>query len=292
MMKIAALGDIHGNLQALLTVLDDIDSWQPDLVLVLGDIINRGPRSKECLNRILDRSADPNWHVIRGNHEGYVLAFEDPAYFRSGPEFDMRRVIYWTYQSLSREDLKDIIALPEEITIEVPEGQLIRGFHASLAGDRIGIYPGTSGEKLKRLSDPAADLFLVGHTHQPFIRQAGKSLVINTGSVGLPFDGDTRLGYARIIQESDRWQAEIVRLEYDIKAAEEDYYKTGFIPDGGEMAELILAELHLGWPQLAKFFKSYEKAFLEGKISLADAVKELMLNPNIEYKQPAQTGIG
>ena len=81
-MKIAALGDIHGNYQALITALEHIENWQPDLVLVLGDIVNRGPRSKECLDLILEKSTDPGWYVIKGNHEGYVLDFEDPDYAR------------------------------------------------------------------------------------------------------------------------------------------------------------------------------------------------------------------
>ena len=51
-MKIAALADIHGNYQALITVLEHVESWKPDLVIVLGDIINRGPRSRDCLHLI------------------------------------------------------------------------------------------------------------------------------------------------------------------------------------------------------------------------------------------------
>lgn len=41
-MKIAILSDIHGNLPALQTVADDIARWQPDQVIVNGDIVNRG----------------------------------------------------------------------------------------------------------------------------------------------------------------------------------------------------------------------------------------------------------
>lgn len=45
-MKIATLADIHGNYQALITVIDHVERWKPDLVFVLGDIINRGPRGE------------------------------------------------------------------------------------------------------------------------------------------------------------------------------------------------------------------------------------------------------
>ena len=96
-MKIAALADIHGNYQALITVLDHVERWKPDLVLVLGDTINRGPRSKECLHLIQDKQNEESWQVIKGNHEEYVLEFDHPDAPRTGPRFEMMEIIFWTY---------------------------------------------------------------------------------------------------------------------------------------------------------------------------------------------------
>ncbi len=285
-MKIAALGDIHGNFQALVTVLDHVERWQPDLVLVLGDIINRGPRSRECLHLIQDKGKSPGWHIIKGNHEDYVLNMEDPALPRSGMQFELRRVINFTYESLSNEDNQAVKDLPVEITLKTAGNQLIRANHASTAGDRIGIYPDTPKWDLPGLIDQTADLFLVGHTHQAFIRKWDNTTIINTGSVGLPFDGDTRAAYAQLTLQHQSWHGEIVRIEYDKKAAEDDFFKSGFIPDGGDLANLILAELRLGWPQLSKWFGRYETAVLAGEISPKEAVTEFLLNPNIEYKKP------
>ncbi|HDN04329.1 MAG TPA: metallophosphoesterase [Chloroflexi bacterium] len=285
-MKIAALGDIHGNYQALITVLDHVDRWRPDLVLVLGDIINRGPRSRECLHLIQERGKSSAWHIIKGNHEGYVLNMEDPALPHSGMEYELRRVIHFTYETLSSEDIQAVKDLPVQISQETAGDQLVWACHASSAGDRIGIYPDTPGLDLPGLINTDANLFLVGHTHQPFIRKWGKTTIINTGSVGLPFDGDTRASYAQLTYHNQSWQAEIVRIDYDQKAAEDDFYTSGFIPEGGSLADLILAELRLGWPQLSKWFRRYETAVLAGEISPQEAVAEFLLNPNIEYKNP------
>jgi predicted phosphodiesterase len=287
-MKIAALGDIHGNYQALITVLADIEAWQPDLVLVLGDLINRGPRSKDCFDLIQGKSTNPAWHVIKGNHEGYVLNFEDPNFSRQGIDLALRQVIYWTYESLTRKDLNQLIQLPIEIKIDLPGLGLIQAAHASTAGDRIGIYPSTPDSRLAGLIPEQARLFMVGHTHQPLMRTLGDTLVINTGSVGLPFDGDTRAAYAQITFQKGTWQAEITRVPYDLKTAENDFYQSGFIPEGGPLAELILAELQLGWPQLGKWFRGYEIAVREERISLSEAVYEFLKNPNIEYRNPHQ----
>jgi putative phosphoesterase len=285
-MKIAALGDIHGNYQALITVLDHIDRWHPDLVLVLGDIINRGPRSRECLHLIQDRGKSPSWHIIKGNHEGYVLNMENPALPQSGMAFELRRVINFTYDSLSSQDIQTVKDMPVQICIETAEDQLIKASHASTAGDRIGIYPDTPESDLPGLIDKDANLFLVGHTHQPFIRKWEKTTVVNTGSVGLPFDGDIRASYAQLTYQNHTWQSEIVRVDYNHQAAEDDFYSSGFIPEGGALSNLVLAELQLGWPQLSKWFRRYETAVLAGEISPEKAVSEFLLNPNIEYINP------
>ena len=281
-MKIAAIADIHGNYQALITILDHIDRWNPDLVLVLGDIVNRGPRSRECLHLLQERERNQGWHLIKGNHEGYVLKFQDPAFLRSGPEFEIQRVIYWTYQTLSENELIYLENLPEKLSLDLDNGQVVRAFHASTAGDRIGIYPRSTEDELIQKVDLESDLFLVGHTHQPLIRPFRDMIISNVGSVGLPFDGDKRAAYAQFTYNIDQWTGNIIRLEYDLSAAARDYQETGFILEGGPMAEMILAELKLGWPQLLSWFKRYESNVLAGQISLEKAVKEFLINPNIE----------
>jgi putative phosphoesterase len=285
-MKIAALGDIHGNYQALISVLEHIDHWQPDLVLVLGDIINRGPRSRDCLHLLQERAQSPAWHLIKGNHEGYVLSLENPALPRSGMEYELRKVIYFTYEELSAEEIQAVKDLPDQISLTTTGDQLVKASHASTAGDRVGIYPDTPDSDLPGLIDQAANLFVVGHTHQPFIRTWGRTTVINAGSVGLPFDGDIRPAYAQLTYHNQAWQGKIIRVDYDRVAAEQDFHQSGFIPEGGALADLILAEMQLGWPQLSKWFKQYEAAVLAEEISLEKAVAEFLLHPNIEFINP------
>ena len=44
-MKIAVFSDVQGNLAAFETVVEHIQAWRPDLVLMNGDLVNRGPSS-------------------------------------------------------------------------------------------------------------------------------------------------------------------------------------------------------------------------------------------------------
>jgi putative phosphoesterase len=281
-MKVAALADIHGNYQALITVLDHVEDWNPDLVLVLGDTINRGPRSTECLHLIQKMEREKSWQVLRGNHEQYVLEFDEPNAPVTGPRFEMLRIIYWTYQKLSAEDIQAVKGQPFELDIPLPDLGKLKAVHASQGGIRTGIYPNHDKDHLLKIIDTEANLFLVGHTHQPLVREVDKTLVVNAGSIGLPFDGDNRTGYAQLTHNGKNWRAKIIRFEYDLEEARNDFFRTSFIPDGGPLAGLVLTELDLAWPQLSYWFKKYEKSILNGEINIQSAVDEFQKDPHRE----------
>ena len=57
-MKLAVLSDIHGNWPGLMVVADHIERWQPDLVIVNGDVINRGPNSAACWDFVQQKRRD------------------------------------------------------------------------------------------------------------------------------------------------------------------------------------------------------------------------------------------
>ena len=100
-MKIAILADIHGNLAALQTVVDDIDAWAPDLVVMAGDMVNRGPQPRACVDLVLDRVAHAGWQAIKGNHEDFVLSHREEELPGEGPAFEIRRNSYWSYLQLN-----------------------------------------------------------------------------------------------------------------------------------------------------------------------------------------------
>ncbi|MFO8037792.1 MAG: metallophosphoesterase [Anaerolineales bacterium] len=276
MIKIALLADIHANFPALLSVSEELKRWNPDSVFVLGDAINRGPRPKACLQYLLQKRQEENWQMILGNHEAYVLQFEEEGIPRSGPRFDILQFVYWTYQKLSREELQAIKNFPRHIDEKLPTGQHLRAVHASMAGLRAGIYPHTPPEKLRDMIQPAPDILCVGHTHKPLIRTLDETKIVNAGSVGLPFDGNTRPSYAQIRATPKGVEIAVRRFDYDRDRAIQDFYETNFMEEGGPMVKIILQELLSAKPLINRWHREYEQKVLSGQCTLAESVEAFL----------------
>jgi serine/threonine protein phosphatase 1 len=82
-MRTFAIGDIHGCLKALDTILDEIAPRPDDLIVTLGDYVDRGPDSKGVLDRILALGEQCRCVSLKGNHDLMMLAAcEDEEHFR------------------------------------------------------------------------------------------------------------------------------------------------------------------------------------------------------------------
>jgi predicted phosphodiesterase len=290
-MKIAVIADAHANLAALQTVVEHIEAWQPDQVIVLGDLVNRGPRPAECLELVLENVRTRGWLLVRGNHEEYVISRAAPDAPRKGPEAEVHRPSYWTYQQLGC-DVSALQSMPYQVSLSDPIGGEVAFYHGSVLGLRAGIYPETSDRSLLKKTGldnrppgaPPLSMFCVGHTHRPLVRSLNGTCVVNAGSAGLPFDGDIRTGYAQLTwqptrrssQQEGAWQAEIIRLPYDTQQAERDFYLNGYLDGGGPLAGLVLIELQTASSLLYTWAAQYQERAACGEITLDDSVRQYL----------------
>ena len=273
-MKLAIIADIHANLPALQAVADHLEKWQPDLVVVAGDIVNRGPRPVECLRFVQAKQQLDHWQLVIGNHEEYVIHHSLPDVPRAGPRFQIYQTSFWTYQQL-HGDVSALKAMPYRVLPPSPDG-LIHITHASIRGTRDGILPKMPDELLRRKIDPQAAVFAVGHTHLPLVRVIDHTLVVNCGSVGLPFDGDVRAGYAQIERVDRHWQANIIRLDYDRARAARDFDESGFMENSGAFAQLIRNEQRTAQSNLMEWSLEFEQPVLRGEISIEESVRRFL----------------
>jgi len=274
-MKIAVFSDIHGNFAALEAVIEDIDRWQPDVTVVNGDVVNRGPCSVACWDLVRGRQEQDGWYIVGGNHEAYVATWQDRTPERDSRRFELVRSSYWTYCQLNGRT-PELAALPSLVEIEGPDGSVVRMTHGSMRGARDGIYPDTPPAQMRAQIAPAPDVFCTAHTHRPLLRELDGTLVINSGSAGTSFDGDTRLSYARLSWADGEWQARIVRLPYDRERTVRDFESSGFREGGGPLVDIFYEEWWTARPLINRWMEQYEKPFLQGEIELEDAVRHFL----------------
>lgn len=81
--RLLAIGDIHGSARPLRAILDAIGLQAEDTLVLLGDIINRGPATREVIEMLLQAAQQCELIVIMGNHEEEMLAArDDPRSFQ------------------------------------------------------------------------------------------------------------------------------------------------------------------------------------------------------------------
>ena len=269
-MKIAILADIHGNRQAMETVIAHIDTWQPDQVVVNGDTVNRGPCSLACWQTIAARMADDGWLHTMGNHEGYHLGF-----LQKGFNSDLERRIFMPLAKAHQElngTVNAFKALPPQVSLYAPDGSELRVTHASMLGQRDSIFADNPLTQLREQISPPPAVFVTAHTHKAFQQQVDETLLVNSGSVGTPADQDARASYAQIGWENGRWQAQIIRLTYNREATIQDYKASGFLSDDDFFAQLIFKEWLETDYYAGPWMDIYYDDVKAGKIGLETAV--------------------
>lgn len=272
-MKIAVLSDVHGNVPALEAVLEDIRHWGADEVIVNGDLINRGPCSLDVL-KLLQRER-PDARSLRGNHENWLLYSAEQGARPESNTWEIDRFAHWTVAQMG-EALQQVAEWDDHLDLTDLEGGSLHITHGSRLGDRYGIPPECEGEELRqKLGDPR-DLFVASHTHRAFCRDVDGKLVINTGSVGQPFDGDVRASYARLQFHAGSWYGGIERVRYDREQAIADFERSGFMEQGGALTRLIFREFFEARMHVGPWRRQYLDMIKSGDISVIESVNRYM----------------
>jgi diadenosine tetraphosphatase ApaH/serine/threonine PP2A family protein phosphatase len=200
---LALLYDVHGNLPALEAVLDDAAARGAERFGLGGDYALFGAFPVETMARL--RELDAFW--IRGNGERWT---GDPG-ADDAPE-PMRPAIAACREVLGEQLVAELAALPFD---HAESGA--RFCHASPVSDMRSFLPEPGDDEADMLEGLEDQLLVFGHTHLPFERvAAGGTRLVNPGSVGMPFDGNTRAAYALL---DDDGRVEHRRIAYDHAAS-------------------------------------------------------------------------
>lgn len=236
---LALLYDVHGNLAALDAVLADARRQGADDWLVGGDMTAFGGWPEETLLRL--RELQPaRW--LRGNHERWAIEAD------AVPEAPLARAgEAATHLALDEATIADLYALP--LFQPLPGGG--EAWHASPRSDVDGFLPVPGPDEGALLAGRTPPLLVVGHTHLPIRREVarpdgGTTLVVNPGSVGMPFDGDPRAAYALL---HDDGRVEHRRVAYDSdRAADRQAERWGDAKWAAVVADTLRSGRPAPWP--------------------------------------------
>ena len=242
-MKIAIISDIHGNLEALKAIFEDINKKHVDKIICLGDIIAKGIHSKECIKLIKEKCDI----VIQGNTDQYFS--KEHENLEKLPEQEQKR-IKWNQSLITEEDRNYLLNLPFSCEFYM-SGSLVRLFHATNKANNKAVLNINDIETKYEMflpseytiSNKVADVVIYGHIHHPYMDKIYNKTLINVGSVGNSFDvirneskdsnvlETTKVYYLIIEGEygSKEYNSEIsfqfVKVPYDIEKELEDEYK-------------------------------------------------------------------
>jgi predicted phosphodiesterase len=224
-MRFAILADIHSNLAALTTVLNDIERrGGVEEVWNLGDVVGYGPEPHRCLE-LLSRY---NHIGVAGNHDWAAIGKVDTSDFNP----DAAAACYWTAHQLSPKDIDYLESLP--LVVQRDNITLVHGSPR----EPIWEYLLSISSARQNFTYFQSQFCLIGHSHVPLVfeldetgecifidfptegvlKLAEKRLIINPGSVGQPRDGDPRANYA--IFDNESMSIIHYRIPYDIGATQ------------------------------------------------------------------------
>jgi predicted phosphodiesterase len=182
-VPLALVSDIHGNDDALVAVVGELERLGIERVICLGDAVQGGPQPRE----VLDRLAALGWPVILGNADAFLLDVPADSPEWIGEEQLARRA--WTLEQLSDAHLEQIRRFVPTLDVELADGFVLRAFHGSPRSYDDVVLPETPDAEAERiLGGSGADLLAGGHTHLQWARYVDGALYVNPGSVGFAYD--------------------------------------------------------------------------------------------------------
>jgi putative phosphoesterase len=231
-VRIAIVSDVHGNLTAFDAVLADIRKRAPDLVLHGGDLALMGAQPAE----VIDRVRELGWPGVVGNTDEVLWRPQERARQEAlAPKLGaLLRLIFEKYAPatlalLGQERVMWLRELPAEHRLEdlvlmhAAPGELWRAPTADAEDEELSATYGPLG----------AATAIYGHIHRPYTRTLTQMTVANSGSVGMPWDGDPRASYLLL----EDGQPQLVRIAYDVEREAKLLLNSGY-PDARRLVEM------------------------------------------------------
>ncbi|MHA2365512.1 MAG: metallophosphoesterase family protein [Candidatus Hodarchaeales archaeon] len=233
------MSDIHANLAAFFMILLEFQTTNIDYVINLGDTVGYYSKPNEVLALLAELNSAEKYIGVMGNHDISVAGFLyhdhfSPEFVASVGESFLKSTNYnaqeswsWTIAQLDKR-LSQLLVTDISKTIEIDNLRfhLVHGAPEGMRGkveDQVGFYLTPklilkNTESLEKFfKDNEIDILLTGHTHIPHKTHIGDTMLMNSGSVGQPRDGDARTSFVTMeIIDGAITNTELHRLPYRV----------------------------------------------------------------------------
>lgn len=205
-MKIAIFSDIHGNLPAFELMLKD--AGNVDKYICLGDVVNYGPWSNECVQLLISLK---NCIKIKGNHDRYFI-------FK---KCDDNNTLAKTFFKFCIDKFFEFSALKT-----FQDDYILDNYYLAHTINDSRIYPDTNILLTKN--------YVVGHSHYQFSLKSNNFILYNTGSIGqnrkhinvidyiIYYVEDQKFEMRNIVYDVDRVINKMKEMKYPIECI--NYY--------------------------------------------------------------------
>ncbi|CAH0283364.1 metallophosphoesterase [Chryseobacterium sp. WG14] len=220
MIQIAVFSDVHGNLPALNSVLEDIEKRGIRQKFCLGDLVDFAPWGNEVTEKIKEL----NIPCLMGNHDERI-AFDIPVVplSKHTEEETLARFVAIDHSKkhITESNKKFLSELPFHLKLNYKIGKKhwnIQLMHASLSSNDTYLYKSESDEVfIKMLEESKSDIIVMGHTHLSFKKQFdNNSWAVNCGSVGRSKEENRLASYVILTLDEEKIIPEIIQLSYPL----------------------------------------------------------------------------
>ncbi len=246
-VKLALMGDIHGNHIALETCIRDALDREADEFLFLGDYISDCPYPERTMAVIYEMRRKYRCYFIRGNREDYMLNHRRNPKERWTYSSASGSLLY-TYENLSAKDLDFYENLDIQGFYQKEGYRSFRYCHGSLTSSRELLLPDNPNMEMI-MENLDVDLLISGHTHIQESRSYGTKKLIHPGSVGVSWYHNGKAQYTMLHNTKDNvleWEEEFLQLDYDIDRVKEEFQTSGLYQKAPFWAKLIVHTLETG----------------------------------------------
>lgn len=240
-MKIAVISDIHGNMEALNAVLDDIKVQECEKIFILGDYAMAGPEPSKVVEFFMQKEENPQFKLIQGNTDLMIADYSENLYnFLHEKAPVMAEALKDDAKILNPAEKYFLKNLPAQLEVEV-EGVKFLLVHGSPRKNNEDILPDMSIEQVEEmLLNVASNVVLCGHTHLPCGFQTSKKItVVNVGSIGRPFTPEPKACYLTINVKNGSCVFEHHFISYDKELASKKLKNRSF-PGADRLAAMLI----------------------------------------------------